>query len=206
MSNYRMAQRQGDTRRPAGSAACPACGGALAADAARCPACGFTGEDSLRMFPHSPPPLLPILDAANLWNSTDQRKIEAAREKVRRQFPQFRFHFCSVALAEDISLPAFGFWMLNVSPLYVNETADDRAWSVLLLVNASNGAMSVTTGYAAERWLGDDEWRKILWSMAPAWKAGEAGEAVVRFLESTATFLTHTWKARGLRRAKRAKS
>jgi hypothetical protein len=205
MSSYRMAQRQGEARRPAGSAACPACGGALAADAAHCAACGFTGEDCLRMFPGSPPPLLSILDAADLWSAQDQRRIEAARGKLLRLFPQFRFHICSVALAEDISLPAFGFWMLNVSPLYVGETADGRAWSVLLLVNANDGAMAVAQGYAAERWLGDEEWRKILWTMAPSWKAGDAGGAVLRFLESTTTFLTHTWKARGLRRAKRAK-
>ncbi len=206
MSSYRMAQRQGVERRPSGSAACPACGGFLAADSTRCPACGFTGEDSLRMFPDSPPPLLPILDAADIWDAEDHRKIEAAREKLRRSFPQFRFHFCSVALSAETSLPAFGFWMLNVCPFYVGETAEDRAWSALLLVNANDGSMSVSTGYAAERWLGDEEWRKIIWSMAPAWKSGEPGAAVVRFMETTGVFLAHTWKARGLKHSKSRKS
>ena len=63
-----------------GIISCPACGGTLKPDAKWCPSCNFTGADSMEMFPDTPPPLLPVLDAANLFSDTDLRKIEAARK------------------------------------------------------------------------------------------------------------------------------
>lgn len=191
-------------RRAAGGNACPGCGGAVAADANRCPACGFTGADSMRMFPDPPPPLLTILDAAGLWNDSDVRLIEAAREKLRRRYPQFRFHVCTVALPATTSLPVFGFWLLNTCPYDVNETAAERAWTVLLLINAVCGQAAVVSGYSAERWLDDADWSKVLASMSTHWKAGRSTAAVLRFFETSATFLEQSWKARGLRKGKRS--
>jgi hypothetical protein len=192
-------------RGASGGNACPKCGGAVAADANRCLACGFTGADTMVMFPDPPPPLLPVLDAAALWNDSDVRSIEAAREKLRRRFPQLRFHVCSVALPASTSLPAFGFWLLNACPFYVNETAAERAWAVMLLVNAASGQAAVVPGYAAERWLDDADWSKVLASMSTHWKAGRHKDAVLRFFETSAPFLEQSWKVRGLRKGKRAK-
>lgn len=203
MSMSRQAMRiPGPPQASANGPACPSCGGFVAADATRCPACGFTGEDTLGIFPDPPPPLLPVLDAAELWSVADLKKIEAAREKLRRAFPQFHFHICSVMLPEGTKLPLFGFWLLNVCPFYVNETAADRAWSVLLLIDAHSGSVAVVPGYSAERWLNDEDWTKALWSMAPDWRAGRSADAVIRFLGTAGTFLGQAWKARGLRRSK----
>lgn len=203
MSVFRQAQRStGPSHATVAGPVCPSCASQLAADTNRCPACAFTGQDTLRTFPFPPPPLLPVLDAADLWSGGDLKRIEAAREKLRRAFPQFHFHICTVMLPEDTKLPLFGFWMLNVCPFYVNETAADRAWSVLLLIDARSGSMAVVPGYSAERWLRDDDWSKALWSMAPAWKAGKSADAVIRFLETSGTFLGQAWKTRGLHRSK----
>ena len=202
MSVFRQAQRNpGPSQANAAGPACPSCAAHLAADANRCPSCGFTGGDTLRLF-SDPPPLLPVLDAAELWSGSDLKRIETAREKLRRAFPQFHFHICSVMLPEGAKLPLFGFWLLNVCPFYVNETAADRAWSVLLLIDARSGSMAVVPGYSAERWLTDEDWSKALWSMAPRWKAGRSSDAVIRFLETAGTFLGQAWKARGSRRSK----
>jgi hypothetical protein len=160
----------------------------------------------MTMFPDPPPPLLPLLDAASLWDAVDTRRIETAREKLRRCFPQFHFHVCTVMLPEDIRLPVFGFWLLNACPFYVNETAEDRAWTVLLLIDAGTGKCAVIPGYSAEQWLSDDDLAKVLSSMAPAWKAGESAAAVIRYFETCSTFLEHVWKLRGLRRSKKSKS
>ena len=179
---------------------CPSCGGELSADVERCPACGFTGADTMFLFPDPAPPLLPVLDAAGLWNHADMHRIDVARAKIGRIFPQFQWRVCTVMLPEGTSLPVFGFWMLNVCPLYAQETAARRAWSVLLLIDASSGQAAVVPGYQAEPWLSDDDWRQVLAAMASAWSAGHAAEAVVRFFHAAARRLAAEWKSRGLGR------
>lgn len=152
------------------------------------------------LFPDPAPPLLPVLDAAGLWSPRQVREIEAAREKLRRRFPQFRFHICTVMLPPETSLPVFGFWLLNVCPLCVGETTADREWSVLLAINARTGAVAAVPGYAAERWLSDDDWRKALAAMGTPWKSGDTSGAVLRFLTAAGNFLGDAWRTRGLRR------
>jgi len=149
---------------------------------------------------------MPLFDAAELWNAADVRKIETAREKLRRRFPQFHFHVCTVMLPEETSLPVFGFWLLNVCPFYVNETAEDRSWTILLLINARTGKCAVIPGYSAEPWISDDNWIRILSLMAAPWKAGKTADAVVRYFETAGLALGHVWKTRGLRRSRFSRS
>ena len=201
-----LSARNTSSRRLTFGAACPACAAPVAADAKWCPACNFTGGDTVVMFPDPPPPLMPLLDAAGLWIPDEMKMIETAREKLRRRFPQFHFHICTVMLPPETKLPAFGFWLLNVCPFYVNETAEDRAWTVLLLINARTGQAAVIPGYSAEHWISDEDWTKILATMSPAWKAGKSAQAVIRFFETSAACLDRSWKLRGLRRSKHPRS
>jgi hypothetical protein len=183
--------------RQAAAAVCPSCGSGLSADAGWCAACHFTGSDTMLLFPDPPPPLMPLFDAASIWNPDDVKTIETAREKLHRRFPQFHFQVCTVMLPAEMKLPVFGFWLLNVSPLDENETEEDRAWTVLLLINANTGDAAVIPGYAAERWLSDDDWETALSSMLKAWRSGKSATAVARFFETSAAFLEHAWKKLG---------
>lgn len=205
ISNERQS-RNASSRRLTYGAACPACGGPVAADAKWCASCNFTGVQTVDLFPDAPPPLMPIFDAAGIWSQPELKKIEAARQKLRRRFPQFHFHVCTVMLPAETSLPVFGFWLLNASPLYINETVEDRSWTVLLLINARSGQAAVVPCYAAEHWVSDEDWMKILASMSPAWKAGKTARAMVRYFESSAAVLDQTWKIRGARNSKRSMS
>ncbi len=182
---------------------CPACAGPIKPYAKWCLNCNFTGADSMKMFPESPPPLLPILDAAGLFTDKDLRSIEAGREALQRRFPQFRWKICTLCLPPETSLPLFGFWLLNACPFHEKETLEERAWTVLLLINADNGQTAVVTGYAAERILSDDEWKAILATMASPWNAGVPAEAVVRFLQSSREQLNRAWGRYGSRRTSR---
>ena len=193
-------------RRPALGPACPSCGERIPADAKWCPSCRFTGGDTMKLFPESPPPLLPVLDAAGIWSEADVRVIEIASGKMRRRYPQFHWHVCTVVLPPETSLSVFGFWLLNACPFYVNESAEDRAWSVLLVINTATGEAAVVPGYSAEHWLDDEDWKKVLSSMGSKWKAGETAQAVVRFFRSCTEFLDHSWKVRGVVRRRKSKS
>lgn len=154
----------------------------------------------MRIFTDSPPPLLPILDAAGIFMEADTRKIVKAREAIGRRFPQFRWRVCSVNLPLETRLSLFGFWLLNACPLDTNETANERAWTVLLLINANTGQAAVIPGYAAEPFLSDDGWNTALATMAPAWQVGNPSEAVVCFLKNTRILLNQAAMRYGLRR------
>ncbi len=80
------------------SVACPSCHVKLERDAKWCPTCGFTGQKSLEMFGDDPPPLLPILDVADLWNAKEQKSIKAAVAAFNKRFPQVNWRICAVTL------------------------------------------------------------------------------------------------------------
>lgn len=206
MTLSRKESHASSVSRTATGFACPACGAAVAADAKRCPSCKFTGSDVMAMFGDRPPPLLPLLDAAGIWKAEDDRRFEHAGAKLRRRFPQFRIRICTVMLAAETSLPLFGFWLLNACPFDVNETAEDRAWAVLLLIDARNGRIAVVPGYSAERCLGDEHWLKALSSMAASWKKGATADAVICFFEKCSVLLDQSWKLRGRRQSKGSNS
>ena len=200
MSDAAETSRRRSSRRSAsGGVSCPSCQGSLNPDAKWCPACNFTGGDTLTMFPESPPPLLPILDAAGILKESELRKVEVAHDRLRRRFPQFQWRICTVRLPRETSLPLLGFWLLNTCPLSENETAGQRAWTVLLLINADSGQAAVIPGYAAENHLSDDGWKAVIATMAGPWQSGKPADAIVRFFESSGTHLKRAWKRRSNR-------
>ncbi len=206
MSSAMQARNGNGGRSPASGPVCPLCAASIPADAKWCPSCRFTGGDTMEMFPDPPPPLLPLLDAAALWSPEETRKIEAAVEKIRRIYPQIRFHVFTVVLPPGTNLPTFGFWLLNAAPLAADESPQDRSWSVLLLIDACSGKAAVVPGYSAEHWIDHDEWTRILAAMAPAWKSGRSAKAVQRFFHACEASLGRAWKLRVSRRMTRIQS
>lgn len=197
-------QRRGSSRRTtSGVISCPACGGPLKPDSKWCPACQFTGSHTLDLFPDDPPPLLPVLDAVGLLPEDGVRKIGSAVERLRRRFPQFHWKICIVNLPAGSSLPVFGFWLLNTSPLHDKETGVDRAWTILLLINAASGQAAVIPGYGADPFLADDEWKSALSHMAGPWRSGKPVEAILCFFKGARASLDHAWKRYGARRSGR---
>ncbi|MEK6231176.1 MAG: TPM domain-containing protein [Luteolibacter sp.] len=176
------------------SVACPACHAKLAREAKWCEGCGFSGAKSMEMFGDTPPPLLPILDVADLWDAKGQRKIEAEVKAFGKRFPQIRWRICAVALGSDVSLPLFGFWLMNASPLLPGESGEDREWTVLLLVDSDSGKTTVTTGYRAEVWLSDEMWGTALEETVKPFSKGHPDKAVVLFLRKAKRLFEFAWR------------
>ncbi len=199
-------RRRSSRHAPQGITRCPACGGTVKPDVNWCPTCGFTGADSTVLFPDPPPPLLPILDAAGLLRDGDLRKIQLERDSLRRRFPQFHWRICTVSLPDGTGLPVFGFWLLNACPLHESETAEDRAATFLLLVDAASGQAAVIPGYAAEPYLSDDDWKIVLTAMTAPWQAGNPAEAIVAFFKASRRHLDAAWKRYGAPHSSRRNS
>ena len=201
MSDAREKTRRRSSPRSAPvSFACPSCRANLKADSKWCPSCNFTGGDTIALFSDPPPPLLPILDAVGLWNDAEIKRIETAREDLRRRFPQLHWRVCAVSLPPDTRLPLFGFWLLNVCPLHEKETAEDRAWTVLLLIDVASGQAAAIPGYAAESCLSEDELRAILSTMSARWPSARTADAVVDFFKNSRSQLDASWERSGPRR------
>ena len=158
------------------------------------------------LFPDPAPPLVPVFDAAAIWNAAEIVEIGIARENLRKKFPQFRVKVWSVDLPSNVSLPVFGFWLLNTCPFDTGESAENRSWTLLLLINAGTGHAAVIPGYSAERWLGDDDWKKILTSMGEKWRSNNPCASVLVFFESCADFLTISWNLRGRAQTRKTRS
>lgn len=180
---------------------CPGCGKPLAPNSNWCEFCGFTGAKTLEIFSGMPPPPLPILDAVALWNPQDLKLIETAREAIVLRLPQFQWRICCVKLPPQTSLPLFGFWLLNASPLLENETVLQREWTVLLLLDVNSGQAAVVPGYSAEAWLSDEDWKRVIKHMVPHWQRGHTAAAVVEFFDQAQNFLNLAWQQNGSRKS-----
>lgn len=190
MSDGPSQNRKYSARRIAsGAMACPACRIRLDEPMDYCPACGFTGADTMRMFPLPLPPLQPVLDLAWLWNNSEISSIRARVRKLTKRFPQIRWAFCTVCLGEQEDPRTFGFWMLNASPMAADEHESHRAWTVLLLLDANSSRATVIPGYAVEPFVSDDQWMRALAAMKDAWSAGNHGRAVCDFLGAAGKLL-----------------
>lgn len=173
---------------------CPACYAKVNRDANWCETCGFTGANTIAMFGEAAPLLLPVLDVADLWDQAGLRRIAAEVGSFGKRFPQVRWRICTVALGSEISLPLFGFWLMNASPLSPGETPEEREWSVLLLIDSNSGRISVTTGYQAEVWLSDEMWEAALAETAGLMRRGHPDKAVVLFLRQARRLFEAAWK------------
>ncbi len=187
-------------RAAAGALHCPACGAQIYPAAWKCPACDFTVNDARTMFPGPPPPLLPVLDAAELLSADALAAIDDERQAMRRRFPQFRWRVCTVRLEPGTSLPEFGFWLLNQCPLDASESAEDRAWTVLLLVDATSRQAAAVTGYAAEAFISDRDWTRILTAMAEPWHSGDTPTAIRTYFRAVRSQLERARKRIGVGR------
>ncbi len=176
------------------SVVCPSCHAKVERDVRWCGTCGFTGAKSLEMFGEDPPPLLPILDVADLWNAKEQKRIVSAIGAFKKRFPQINWRICAVTLGREVNLSLFGFWLMNVCPLTEGETAEDREWTVLLLIDGNSGRASVTTGYRAEVWLSDDMWDRALAETTDRFRRGEPDKAVVAFLRKAREQMEIAWQ------------
>lgn len=176
------------------SVSCPSCRAKLDRDSKWCGTCGFTGAKSIELFGENSPPLIPILDVANFWDAKHIKKIESAIIRFNKRFPQIRWRLCAVTLPPETNLSLFGFWMMNVCPLAPEETAEDREWTVLFVVNAETGHASVTTGYSAEVWLADDMWDHALAETVEPFRRNRPDQAIVSFLNVAREHFERAWK------------
>lgn len=176
----------------AGVLVCPACGGNVQPGHLHCLGCGFTGADSMMRIPFSPPPFTPLIDAADTLSAAARKAVEAQMKRITARFPQFQWRVVLADLSHEVDLSVFGFWLLNACSLGEQETAKQRAWTVLLVVNSATAQATVVCGYAAEPYVSDNIWKIILGQAAGLWKAADPVPMLLQFFKLSRQELRRT--------------
>ncbi|BDS05821.1 hypothetical protein NT6N_08610 [Oceaniferula spumae] len=171
---------------------CPSCLQRFKEQAEQCPRCGFDAHATVRQFPYTPPVLDRFMDHANVTDEAIRADVIAASDQLVRRFPQLGMYFCMVNLEDDVNLPEFGFWMMNACRLQHGQTEEERAWSILLLVDVRRGLVAVTPGYAIEAFMEDSGWEKLLTDIAPQLQTGDYREALLGYINGAEELL---WQA-----------
>ena len=150
-------------RRFAASAAfCPVCSRRLDDNETfQCESCGFTGEQTMKLFPYQAPVLDTLCDNGNRFSEKEQKALTNSLKQFSRWFPQIQVKMFTLKPDITINLKLFGFWLFNASPLAENETTTDRTWTILIILGPENNIAAVP-GYAVEPWIPYDDWLDLM--------------------------------------------
>lgn len=168
-----------------------------------CPSCHFTGEDTVGLFPMSPPPLEVVADHAGLFSSRDRRAISASLRAMRRRFPQIHWRVATAKISKDQDAGLFAFWLFNVSPAGAGEDLAMRPWTVLLVILA-DGTVAVAPGYAAEVWLSGHDWSRLLGDLHERLVLKSYGFSIRKFFDHSGDLLEQAWERAAERTHKKA--
>ena len=172
--------------------ACPGCHATLAVPVDECPRCGYTGHHAVSRFPFKAPVIERFIDPQGHLEESDRTKIDKSLSDLAKGFPQPRICFCIVDLPEVIDPREFGFWMMNASEVDGPEEEKLRPWTILLVIDDINGRVSVTSGYAIEPFLDEEEWAALIRKEREFFFARHYGSAALKFIMGAKAILTRS--------------
>ena len=163
--------------------ACPGCHATLADPVEQCPWCGYVGRDSLARFPFAAPAMERYIDPMGYLQAGARKRIDQSLTSLRAKFPQVEISICIVDLELQTDPREFGFWMFNASKVRDDAEAAKRPWTILLLIDDKNGRASVTSGYAIEPFIDEDDFEVILRLERDHFLEKDYEKGVLKFIE-----------------------
>jgi uncharacterized membrane protein YgcG len=149
------------------SVVCPSCLIRFKERADQCPNCQFDAQRSVEQFSFQPPVMQRWMDNAKVFDQAARQEVDQMIDRIIKQFPQVSLSICTVELDDPISLSEFGFWMMNACGFEDGQSEEQRAWSILLLIDVKRKLLSLTPGYAIEAFMDDADWQETLKMMVP---------------------------------------
>jgi len=144
------------------SIVCPSCFMKIAQVVKTCPRCQFSGAVAIQRYPFPAPMMVRFMDDKDIFDSRARQAISNRLTQLEERFPQVRICFCALELPEHVDLREFGYWLFNASPVEDSVEAGKRPWTILLLLDHVLGRVSVTSGYAIEPFVRDEQWVNCL--------------------------------------------
>ena len=78
---------------------------------------------------------------------------------------------------------------MNACQLQEGQVENDRAWSILLLIDVKRGLVSLTPGYAIEAFIEDSSWENTLRKISEDLAAGDFCSALLDYVKSAEQLL-----------------
>lgn len=145
------------------SPSCPSCGLAFQnIKLVKCLRCEFDLAKTDLIFPYAPPPMDPLMDHLQTFSEEQREGILSEFALLTQKFPQISIALCNLNLISTTDPRVFGFWMLNRSPLGKDETAEQRTFTMLIVIDQENQRLSASAGLALEPFLPSTEISRAL--------------------------------------------
>ncbi|MBT8043463.1 MAG: TPM domain-containing protein [Verrucomicrobiae bacterium] len=168
---------------------CPSCLQRFKQAEDHCERCGFDAYKTVKSFPFKPPVMERFMDHAGVLDERLVYDLNDAADKFSVRFPQVGLYFCTIEMDDPVSLSEFGFWMMNACQLQEGQKEEDRAWSILLLIDVRRGILSLTPGYAIEAFIEDSSWENALQLISPDLATGDYRAALSKYVKHAEALL-----------------
>lgn len=183
---------------------CPGCHATLQELVNECPFCSFTAMKCVSKFPYTPPPLTRFMDPQGRLSARDCKVASKKIDLLEKRLPQVRLFICITSLEKNTDVREFGFWLFNRAKPEIVMEPDARTHGILLMVDRSSRAASLTVGYGLDTFIDDVLLVRALKESERALKEGRYGEAfaklaaklldVLRERQTLAQFALEKWK------------
>lgn len=190
-ASHEPSYRKGDRARnlAVGRMVCPGCAATLTVPVDECARCGFSGHTAVANFPYAAPALDRCIDPKHHLTDGTLLKIAESSGDLEERFPQVRISTCLIDLVPEANLREFGFWLMNASSIRDQSEAENRPWTILLVIDDANGRASVTSGYAIEPFLEEGDLESLLRSESRHFIAKDYGSVILRFIDGVLEIL-----------------
>lgn len=157
---------------------CPHCCACVSPDQNACLACGFSATLLHTYLGNQWVRLERLTDAAHCLRLEESRKIEIVLDDFERSFPQAFFAAYLGVLPSGLSVAELGFWLLNQGAFNTHSVTRRNDFGIVLVLDPSAQVVSITLGYAIEKWFGDGTITRILQTAGNHLSKGAFGMAI----------------------------
>jgi len=108
---------------------------------------------------------------------------------ISKRYPQVSPKVCLIPLQADIKIHQMALWMLNQCPLAESETAENKHWQILLLIDTSNNISALSYGYHIEKFIPDESASKLISQLNRSLRKGDTSSPVEELLQDILSIL-----------------
>ncbi|WP_409215552.1 TPM domain-containing protein [Prosthecobacter sp.] len=119
-----------------------------------------------------------ITDAAHCLRLEDMRNAEVILDDFERIFPQAFFAAYLGVLPNGLTVAELGFWLLNQGAFNTHSVSRRNDYGIVLVADPAAQTVSITLGYAIEKWFSDGVISRILQTTGSHLNRGAFGMAI----------------------------
>lgn len=165
---------------------CPSCGVPFAAPVPECPNCQLTLAQLDRKFGMIPYYSRYLSDRSERLHMHDIEELRKLLRLWERKFPQVFFSVFLMDLGSHISISEYTFWVANRARFSAVSSIGPKNFDLLLLVDPKGQAAGLSTGYALEQYLTEQDLQAALDVAGNGFNAGD----LVRGIRECIEFMT----------------